>query len=717
MSKNEYIYGTQYYRHPNPPIDQHKFHLEKIKNELGFNLVKYSLQWNAIQIKPHLLKLDEINEMFDYCDELGLKVMVEIKLESAPYWMERQYPNARYVSANGDTVELGPHDALQSGGFPGLCFHNDVVIQEAEKYLTQLIDQIKHRKSLYGYDCWNEPHLEPAWICNYWGNMGDRLYCYCNESRKKFRQWLKNKYGSIENVNSTWARFYGEWDDINPPNRHGTYADWLDWIRFWFDSLREHMVWRYQTIKKADPERFVMSHSGAVPPFIPRPNAFINNWSLASPVDKWGTSFAPKFHNWSLAECAGTMDATRSAARGKEFWISEMTGGSCYKKGFEKTPITREKDVRAWNWLAIAYGAKAIVYWCYLTESTGPEAGSFGLIEYSGKTTARAREASKQKVLIEKYNDIIENYIPKADVAILYDPDNSSLLFAMEGGDEFYSQSHIGYYRAIWNNDLYAKYVTYDCIDEIEEKLLIIPMCLTIDKKTAGKIKEFVKRGGILITEARTGLFDERGFLQPEVPSFGLSEIAGLTEAEAYCSYPRNRPGLNNPNNLGWPDDIYSGPEIAVEYPDKNKFRAHGYLSPLILNDAKSIGQWKDICLIAKNQYGDGEVYYFGTCLGMALFNGDKGAQKTFADLLNKYITPKISGQYLRPRIIESKGSALLTVFNDNRSDKYKEIIKLPQKYKKAVNVFENKAIRIENSSIKVEVEPEDVMLIRLENQ
>lgn len=717
MENQQFVYGTQYYRPPNPPAGQHPFHFEKIRNELGFNLVKYRLQWNAIHVKPDELNLDEINRMFDYCDEIGLNVLVEINLESAPYWMERKYPESRYVSANGQAVELGPYDATESGGYPGLCFHHEAVKSEAERYLGMLIRALKHRKSLYGYDCWNEPHLEPAWICNYWGNMGDRLYCYCTETRKAFRSWLREKYGTIDALNRTWARFYGEWEDVNPPNRHGTYADWMDWTRFWFDSLRGHMEWRYRTIKKEDPDRFVMSHSGAVPPFNPRPNAFINNWALASPVDKWGTSFAPKYHNWSIAECAGTMDATRSAARGKEFWISEMTGGSAYKKGFDKTPITREKDIRSWNWLAVAYGAKAIVYWCYLTESTGPEAGSFGLVTFDGKTTARSLEAAKQKTLIDKYSRIIMDYTPIADVAILYDPDNSSLLFGMEGGDDLYSNSHMGYYKAVWDNDLYARYVTYGNIDDIKEKILIIPMCMTIHQKAADKIKEFVRRGGILIMEARTGLFDERGFLQPDLPSFGLSEIAGLKEGEAFCSDPENAPWLNNPDNLPWPDEIYSGPEISMEEPADLKFRVHNYLSPLLLDGAKSIGRWKDLCLAAVNRYGNGEVYYFGTYLGMALNKRDKGAHKLFSAIVNKYISPKIKGGTLRPRLMEKGNEALLAVFNDKQFDKSSDRIRLPEGYCKAYDIIGGRELAIDDNTISVLIEPEDAIVIHLEKK
>lgn len=57
----------------------------------------------------------------------------------------------------------------------------------------------------------------------------------------------------------------------------------------------------------------VISHSGVVPPFLPRLNSCIHNWKLAERADMWGTSYAPKSHNWDLSTCCGTIDATRIA--------------------------------------------------------------------------------------------------------------------------------------------------------------------------------------------------------------------------------------------------------------------------------------------------------------------------------------------------------------------------------------------------------------------
>lgn len=711
-----FVYGTHYHRPPNPPREQHNFHLPRIKNELGFNLVKFRVQWNAIQRRPEEFDFAELAEMFDICDRIDLNTLVEINLETAPYWLERKYPETRYVSAHGHAIELGPYESTQKGGYPGLCFHNVEVREEGERFLRVLIRSFRDRKSLVGYDCWNEPHLEPAWMSNYWGNMGDRLYCYCEASKRAFREWLEERYADIEILNSRWIRAYGDWDDVNPPNRHGHYADWLDWIRFWFDSLSAHMSWRYRIIKEEDPGRFVKSHSGAVPPFLERPNAFINNWTLAAPVDIWGTSFSPKGHNWSLSECAGVMDASRSAARGKEFWISEMSGGAWSKRGFGKTPVTRPKDIRAWNWLSIVYGAKSIVYWQYLTECTGPEAGpgAAGLIKYNGEITERAREAARQASLIHSHFHVFEDYTPKTDVAILYDPDNSSLLFAMEGSDVLYVQSHIGYYRAIWESDLFARYLTYASLDDLKEKILIVPMCLTLLPEVAEAVEKFVQEGGILVADARMGLFDGRGLLQPDLPAYKLTEVAGLREDEALCSDPENRPWVNNPDDLPWPDEIYSGPEITVTSPQPARFRVYGYLAPLLLKGAECIGRWGDICLVARHKYGKGEVYYFGTYLGLALYNGDTGAFSMLSSILKQHTSPPVVGITLRPRLIENDEEGLLLVFNDDKLETHTDSISLSEKYKRAYDIMNQREIPIEDSKIELRIDPEDALVLRL---
>ena len=134
---NVFHYGTNYWRPPNPPRQQHRFHLDKIKKELGFDIVNLRVMWNWHHREQDKYCFEEVNEIFDICEDIGLEVMLQLNLETAPYWLERICPQGRYVNANGRSIELGAQEAVPTGGHPGLCFHNETVVQNAERYIRQ----------------------------------------------------------------------------------------------------------------------------------------------------------------------------------------------------------------------------------------------------------------------------------------------------------------------------------------------------------------------------------------------------------------------------------------------------------------------------------------------------------------------------------------------------------------------------------------------------
>ncbi len=723
IQPGDFVYGTQYWRPPNPPRDQHRYHLEKIKRELGFNLVKLHLQWHWHHREPERFMFDEIHEIFDICESLDLSVMLKLSLECAPYWLEHEHPETRYVNANGRAIELGAQDAAPTGGHPGLCFHHEVVRREAERYLRRVATEFSDRDSLYLYDCWNEPHLEPCWCSSMWSNMGDRVFCYCDGSRQAFRQWLQSKYGDIDTFNDRWGRPYSCFEHVQPPILHGNYADWLDWMRFWFDQLYENMRWRVAMIKAEDAKHPVVSHSGAVPPVLPRANACIHNWRFAEPVDMWGTSFAPQAFSWDLATCAQVLELTRSAARGKPFWVSEMAGGAANIRGFRKSRMPRPKDYHLWNWLAAATGSQGTVHWCYLAERTGHEAGGFGMIRLDGEHTARSRAIAEVAACLRRHQDILTSATVPSQVAVLYDPDVSSLLFAMELDDELYGESHLGYYHTLWKNDLAARYVTFDTLDDIRENVLLVPMALTMSDEVAGRLADFVAGGGVLVAEARTGMFDDRGWMRARVPAGQLAEAAGLTEGEMICSDPANRivvPGADStvkasgPVDLPEMDPIHLGPPIRFSEPANVEVPAHGFLVPLELHGAEPIGVYQETAFAARRAYGQGTVYYIGTYLGLALARGVAEAHRLLQAILRQHTVPVVRGDRLRPRLIRGGPGDLLVVFNDHPSQEAEEEVVLPEDAVGAENAVTGQAMPTSDGRIRLSVPPEDAAVLRL---
>ncbi|MDP7399829.1 MAG: beta-galactosidase, partial [Lentisphaeria bacterium] len=706
-------YGTNYWRPPNPPRNEHRLHLNKIRNELGFDLVYLRLLWNWHNRRPGEFLFDEVHEMFEICRGAGLSVIIQLDLESAPYWLESQVPESRYVSANGHAVELGAQEAKPSGGHPGLCFHHEAVVQAAEQYMRRVIAEFRGYDNLFGVDAWNEPHNEPAWCNNMWGNAGDKLFCYCEGSRAAFRAWLQERYGTVEVFNDTWGRAYTDFAQVQPPVLGGTYADWLDWMRFWHVELQANMRWRVTTIKDAAPGTTVLSHSGAVPPTIPRANAMINNFKFAAEVDMWGTSFAPQAFGWNTATCAQIMELTRSAARGKPYWISEMPGGPSNIRGFRASRIPRPKDYYKWNWLGAALGSSGTMHWCYLQERTGQEGGRFGMIRQNGEHTERSRAIARTCALLKAHGEIIANATTPTQVAVLYDPDNSSLLYGMELDDFLYGESHNGYYHAVWAADLTARYVTYEHLADIREPVLIVPMAMTMPEDVADAIAAFVEAGGVLITDGLTGMFDERGWLRPTIPAGKLAAAAGVVEGEMIYSDPTN--DLTVPTadgeireeisaNLIPLDPIHCGPPITFSWPIDAVIPVHSYLIPLELRGARAIGRYEDVVLAAHHQYGQGQVYYFGTYMGLALSKNVTDAHRLLAAILQQHATPVVRGERLRPRLVTAGDRALLTVFNDDLQETVTEPIPLPADFTQAQDIADGSDVAVADGAASVTV-------------
>ena len=64
---------------------------------------------------------------------------------------------------------------------------------------------------------------------------------------EKFREWLKNKYGTLDKLNASWwtgfwSHKYTDWDQIHSPSPQGeclTTALTLDWKRFSSEQITD----------------------------------------------------------------------------------------------------------------------------------------------------------------------------------------------------------------------------------------------------------------------------------------------------------------------------------------------------------------------------------------------------------------------------------------------------------------------------------------------
>jgi beta-galactosidase len=91
-----------------------------------------------------------------------------------------------------------------------------------------------------------------------------------------------------------------------------------------------------------------------------------------------------------------------------------------------------------------------------------------------------------------------------------------------------YAQSLQGAYRAFFDSNIQADYVSIDNIAEYPVVYLAYPEMLR--KSTADKLRDYVAKGGKLISEGTPGYFGDGGTAGTVQPNLGLDQLFGARE-------------------------------------------------------------------------------------------------------------------------------------------------------------------------------------------
>jgi beta-galactosidase len=510
---------------------------------LGFNTVRCWIDWASGEPVPGEYRLDTLDVLLALAEEEGLKIVVQVYMDSAPEWVGRQYPDSLFVSSNGQ--------AIRPESSPGYCLDHPGVRKADLAFYEAVARRAGASPAFLGFDLWSEPHVinwaNPTYIPN-------PEFCFCRNTVARFREWLKRKYGTLDALNTAWYRRHASWGEVEP-NRLSTilsYADYIDWKRFIADKLGEDLSARYQAAKRGAPGRVATSHAAGVGLFS-SPHYWegqSDDWTMAAQVDYYGTSFYPKhsaFVDRDVEWRGALLDFARSfgfANGGRGFWIGELQGGFG-TIALNVSPTVTPEDLRIWTWSALARGAKAICTYAYYPMSTGYESGGFGLIRLDGTITERARVAGGIARLVGEHSALFQAARPpRSEVAVVYNPlayfvggRQRAAAYAGPQGEVagIERDSLLGVHRALFPTNVPLDFVHGDHLkasDLAAYRLVVLPYPLMISGAAATELREYVRAGGALVTEARAGWNDERGRAADTIPGLGLAEVVGARETD-----------------------------------------------------------------------------------------------------------------------------------------------------------------------------------------
>ncbi len=143
--------------------------------------------------------------------------------------------------------------AIPSQAAPGFCFDHPGVRQATLAFLREVARHAGRSPAFFGWDLWSEPHIINWAEINYIPNA---TFCYCPYTMARFREWLKQKYGSLPELNKAWYRQFADWKQVEPP-RFDTilsYTDYMDWRVFITQKIAADLR-HSQRNREADPAR------------------------------------------------------------------------------------------------------------------------------------------------------------------------------------------------------------------------------------------------------------------------------------------------------------------------------------------------------------------------------------------------------------------------------------------------------------------------------
>jgi len=689
-------YGAVYFRKSNPPeAEWARDHQTAAR--IGMNTFRHWFMWSAIEVAPGKYDWRDYDRMMDLAAQNGIKVVIAELITAAPEWMFHKYPNARFVASDGTVVNSSIGGSSATGGFPGLCLDNPEVLAEAEKFLIALVEHYRNHPALLAYDLWNEN--------SYNGGNPHKMYCYCDATKRKLREWLRGRYGSIEKIARTWNRYsYSSFDDIDPPYNFGGYSDSLDWLQFRIDDAFELFHWRTELFRKLDPKHLVIAH-GVAGTLESLPSSAHNEWRSASDVDVWGFTFVASRKGDEPWKQFQAVDLVRAGSRGKPFWHAEAEAGPLWMqpqvihRPREDGRIPDETDVRLWNLVSCAGGATGILYPRWRPLLDGPLFGAFGPFGMDGSVTPRAEMAGQFARWANSHADIWKSHPVKGDIGLVFAPESELFNYVQQGDTNFYAQSIRGTYQAFFDANIQADFVAVDNLSEY--KIVYLPYPVMLKRETVDKLRAYVEQGGTVISEGLPAYFGDHGHAGETQPNYGLDELFGARER-----YVEFTPDLLDKLVL-----TVNGHHINGRY----------FLQEYETTGGQAVGQYANGHVAAvENRLGKGRTLLIGTFPGAGYYLHHSPESKAFfVDLLKlANVTPRLqnANTAVQPRLHEGPGGNYLWITNPTRSAATTTVSigESGLEFQNATDIWANRQLSVSGKTITITLPPRDGAVIAL---
>ncbi|MDF1514515.1 MAG: beta-galactosidase [Anaerolineae bacterium] len=610
-----FLFGAQYYRAPTPESASWSSDLARMAR-MGFNAVKYWVQWRWSHRSPDNFYFDDLDTLMDLAQENNLKVTLNIILDVAPLWLYQRYPDAKQVMADGSVVEPMAVGHRQIGGHPGPCYHHPGALESRQHFMNAVVDHFKDHPALSMWDVWNEPELcFPQRTPHL-----KTLVCYCNSCKNNFLHWLQEKYITLAALNKVWGRCYGQWSEVELPLNPHTFTDFVDWREFHIDTMTGEAQWRLKAVKRRDSQH--PSYLHVVPNVMSIFNAVTcaaDDFAMADACDVFAATMN-----------GGPIMASQviSAAREKVVYnVESHVNHGCTSLHQRFLGL---KELLHDFLPQIGLGIRGFLFWQYRPETLGFESPGWGLTHLDGSDRPITQAAFDFWSTLRPYVDRLMASRPTpAQIGIWKSRKNEIFHYAMYQSFHQLVESVEGYINALYWQSLPFTLIDHRMLEQGELhglKLLIMPSPYYLTEAEACQLDRWVRSGGVLLSDAHLGGYNATtGRHSGRLPGCGLADSWGICEMDSTATYhlslaPHSdlspdvtadvRKALHS-------DKLTGGAYIPICRPDGSVIwgaQRYARLGGTGLHSEGYIDEGAP-CMVRKI-VGNGRVYYNGTNLG-----------------------------------------------------------------------------------------------------
>ncbi|MFW6135541.1 MAG: beta-galactosidase [Chloroflexota bacterium] len=563
----------------------------RLMAEAGFNVARLAeFAWARLEPREGQVDFSWLDRAIDHLSAHGIQIVLGTPTASPPPWLMATSTDLFLVGEDGRRATFGNRREY--------CPNQPAYHDHTRRIVAHMAEHYADHPAVIGWQIDNE--------------FGQR--CYCRTCAERFREWLQDRYRSLDVLNERWgtafwSHVYTAWDQIPLPLASGRAPNpglALDFYRFASDSYVAYQQIQVNLLRERCPDHFI-THN-----FMGLGYDRIDYFDLARALDfvSWDNyprgywALEPTVDPWVPALSADTMRGLKR----RNVWVMEQQAGP---SGWETVGVApRPGELRLWAYQAIAHGADAIVFFRWRTARFGTEQYWHGVLDHHGVPGRRYDEIVRMGMEIARSGEQLAGSQVRSSVALLLSYD-SRFAFQIQGTNPGFSYSRHFYhlYRAFRN-----RHVSIDVVapgDDVSHyDLVVAPALHVLSQATAESLKTFVEGGGTLVVTARSGVKDEANAVVNEPLPGLLAALCGV-EVEEYDSLPRDAQ-----EGLAFVKAAGSLPASAHASVWSDVLKTHG--ADVVARYSE--GYYAGRPAISMNQVGRGRAVYVGTLGDASLY-------------------------------------------------------------------------------------------------